>query len=148
MAEHLVFVYGTLRKGGVRAMPLVAPTCLDYGEAQLYGRLFDLGAFPGLRIDPTGSVVHGELYGVDDATLDRLDDIEQYFPERPNESYYVRLRVEVTNNGENVGCWTYEFNPLLIDAGPQIDSGDWISYFAAKVDVPEERWPDGKFIEK
>lgn len=148
MVDHLVFVYGTLRKGGVRAMPLVVPTCRDYGTAQLNGTLYDLGAFPGLRIDPTGTTVHGELYGVDNAALQRLDAIEQYFPDRPSESYYVRLPVLVTNNGESIECWTYEFNPQYFDVAMPIESGDWISYFAAKVDVPEERWPDGQLIEK
>jgi gamma-glutamylcyclotransferase (GGCT)/AIG2-like uncharacterized protein YtfP len=148
MSEHLVFVYGTLRKGGVRAMKLVAPTSRELGEAQLRGRLFDLGAFPGLQIDPEAHVVHGELYGVDDAALERLDEIEQYFPERPEDSYYVRIPASVMNDGVRVGCWTYQFNPQFFDATVQIASGDWISYFATKTDAPEERWPDGKLIAK
>lgn len=33
--ESLVFVYGTLRKGGVRALPSSAPTSRDLGEAAI-----------------------------------------------------------------------------------------------------------------
>jgi gamma-glutamylcyclotransferase (GGCT)/AIG2-like uncharacterized protein YtfP len=148
MSEHLVFVYGTLREGGVRAMSLVAPNCTDLGRADLHGRLFDLGAFPGLQLDSSAGLVHGELYQVDDATLSVLDDIEQYFPDREAESYYVRISVTVSHNGAITPCWTYEVNPRYFDLNTEVESGDWISYFAAKVDVPEERWPDGAPIAK
>jgi gamma-glutamylcyclotransferase (GGCT)/AIG2-like uncharacterized protein YtfP len=129
-------------------MSSVAPSCRDLGSAHMHGRLFDLGAFPGLQVDREADVVHGELYGVDDAALERLDEIEQYFTGRPEESYYVRIPVSVIHIGVAVECWTYEFNPRYFDTTVQIDSGDWISYFAAKVGAPEERWPDGKLISK
>jgi gamma-glutamylcyclotransferase (GGCT)/AIG2-like uncharacterized protein YtfP len=129
-------------------MSLVAPNCRDLGPAQLNGRLFDLGAFPGLLVDPTRGPVYGELYGVDDTTLGVLDDIEQYFPGRESDSYYVRLPVSVSSGGTDVACWTYEVNPNYFDLSAEIASGDWISYFASKVDVPEERWPNGSPIAK
>ena len=152
--ESLVFVYGTLRKGGVRALPMLAPHSRDLGMAVIRGTLFDLGAFPGLVLGALGHAlghdagdVVGELYEVDGTTLARLDEIEQYFPDRPEGSYYLRLPATVTQSGETVSCWTYEIRPERFTLGPRVESGDWISYFAAKTDIPEERWPDGSTIE-
>ena len=61
----LLFVYGTLKRGGRRHGPLAQETYL--GEARtlpLYA-LHDLGAYPGLKeCTDGGQVVHGELYEV------------------------------------------------------------------------------------
>jgi gamma-glutamylcyclotransferase (GGCT)/AIG2-like uncharacterized protein YtfP len=117
------------------------------GDATIHGHLFDLGAFPGLIVDPDGGTVFGELYGVDDATLARLDHIEQYFPDRPEESYYVRIPVTVHCGELVTDCETYQIQPEFFGELVPIESGDWIAHFASKADVPEERWPDGKRIE-
>jgi gamma-glutamylcyclotransferase (GGCT)/AIG2-like uncharacterized protein YtfP len=146
--ETLVFVYGTLRTGGVRAMRTIAPSCRIVGDAVIRGQLFDLGAFPGLLVDPNGGSVCGELFGVDDATLARLDQIEQYFPDRPEESYYVRIPVTVAFGSTVTDCETYEIRPEFFGELTPIESGDWITHFSLKTDIPEERWPDGKRIEK
>ena len=57
MSDDHIFVYGTLRKGGVREMPRLFPRCRDLGPATLRGCIHDFGAYPGLRLDEDG-VVH------------------------------------------------------------------------------------------
>lgn len=165
---ELVFVYGTLRRGGVRALPTLFPTSQDLGPATVKGVLVDFGAFPGLQLVQPGSapmdsrVVHGELYAVDQPTLDRLDEIEVYLPNQLDRSYYFRVPADVARgshggysgysgyggHGEIVQAWTYEYNPALLESTEIVSSGDWIAYVATKANLPLERWPDGRVIER
>jgi len=74
--KHIVFVYGTLRKGFYNHRLLENATFSDTGSA--YGvRLYDVGPFPAVLPTSDGKgAVHGELYEVDDETLTRLDRLE------------------------------------------------------------------------
>ena len=84
---HLVFVYGTLKRGGsnhgfLRGQDFVGPARLAAGFA-----LYSLGGFPGLVAEPgsTGRVT-GELWAVDSAALARLDVLEGL-----DEGLYTRI---------------------------------------------------------
>jgi gamma-glutamylcyclotransferase (GGCT)/AIG2-like uncharacterized protein YtfP len=146
MNEDHIFVYGTLRKGGVREMPRLLPRCRDLGRATLRGVIHDFGAYPGLRLDEDG-IVHGEVYTVDSAALTVLDDIERFFPDDYAASYYFRHRVvALLADGDPIECWVYEFNPKYYGDRAPIASGDWIAHAVAKGNLPEERWPDGGTI--
>ena len=148
MSEDHVFVYGTLRRGGVREMPRLLPRCRDLGSAPLPGRIHDFGAYPGLRLDEAG-LVHGEIYSVDPNALALLDDIERFFPDDYEASYYFRHRVTATLADDSlIECWVYEFNPKYYGKRNPISSGDWITHAAAKGSLPEEKWPDGREIRK
>ncbi len=70
MNKHLVFVYGTLRRGSVRAMSIRFPRSRFVADAKVSGSLYDLGTYPGLLLDDSNSLVIGEVYEVDDETLD------------------------------------------------------------------------------
>ncbi len=71
--RHLVFVYGTLKRGQGNHHWLEGAVFL--GEASLTGAvLHDLGPFP-MAIEGDGTV-HGEVYGVNEAGLARLDRLE------------------------------------------------------------------------
>jgi gamma-glutamylcyclotransferase (GGCT)/AIG2-like uncharacterized protein YtfP len=135
MDKDLVFVYGTLRRGGVRAMPEIFPGSKFVGDAKVSGRLYDLGAYPGLLLDESGSPVAGEVYEVDEETLSKLDEIEA-------SSHYVRKRVEVSVVDDRMTCWVYEPNPELYDLRTSITSGDWIAYAKTRTERPEDVWPD------
>jgi gamma-glutamylcyclotransferase (GGCT)/AIG2-like uncharacterized protein YtfP len=146
MSEDHIFVYGTLRRGGVREMSRLLPRCRDLGPATLRGVLHDFGAYPGLRLDEDG-VVHGEIYTVDAEALALLDDIERFLPDDYEASYYFRHRVVAQlADGASIECWVYEFNPKYYGQRAPITSGDWIAYAAQKGALPEESWPDGKKI--
>src|SRR5947209_9483946 len=72
--RFLLFVYGTLMRGGVRHRLLADQRFL--GEARTLPRyaLFDLGAHPGMvRRDGGGRAVAGELYEVAVSRIPELD---------------------------------------------------------------------------
>ena len=73
----LVFVYGTLKRGGKNHSQLAGQRFV--GPAQTAGkfRLYDLGDYPGMVADPaTGESIAGDLWRVDAACLRRLDAFE------------------------------------------------------------------------
>lgn len=131
MGKHYVFVYGTLRRGGVRAMPELFPGAELAGGASVRGRLYDFGEYPGLLLDEAGSTVAGEVYEVDEGTLRMLDDIEA-------PAYYSRRETEVSLGGVVVTCWVYEPDLRLYPSRELIPSGDWIEHAGTKAARPEE----------
>jgi gamma-glutamylcyclotransferase (GGCT)/AIG2-like uncharacterized protein YtfP len=148
MPPALVFVYGTLRKGGVRALPSLYPGAPDHGDGVITGTLFDFGAYPGLQLGGADAAdVAGEVYGVTDEILAALDQIEEFRPAAPADSFYTRERVTVRMRAGGVReCWVYVFNPARFDARDRIASGDWIAHAAQKMQngpLPPEAWPDG-----
>jgi gamma-glutamylcyclotransferase (GGCT)/AIG2-like uncharacterized protein YtfP len=72
-----IFVYGTLKRGGSNHAWLRDQTFIAEARTQPQFRLFDLGGYPGLVADPQdGLAVEGEIWEVDDASLARLDVLE------------------------------------------------------------------------
>ena len=73
----ILFVYGTLMRGGVRHHVLEKQRFLGEARTRPLYALFDLGAYPGLvhRTDD-GRAVHGELYEIAADLIERLDRIE------------------------------------------------------------------------
>lgn len=135
MNKHLVFVYGTLRRGGAGAMSIRFPDAKFIAEAKVNGSLYDLGAYPGLLLNESNSLVIGEVYEVDDGILNRLDDFEA-------SSNYWRKQVEISLGTHRRMCWTYEPNPEFYSPRTLITSGDWIEYARTKTDWPGDTWPD------
>ena len=88
MKKHLVFVYGTLRRGSAGAMSIRFPNSKFIADAKVSGSLYDLGAYPGLLSNESNSLVIGEVYEVDDELLIGLDEFEA-------SSNYLRKQVEV-----------------------------------------------------
>jgi gamma-glutamylcyclotransferase (GGCT)/AIG2-like uncharacterized protein YtfP len=129
--SHRVFVYGSLLSG------FWNHRLIEDGGGKLVGRgstekgfaLIDLGAFPG-AVRGEGRVV-GEVWEVNDATFQRLDQLES------NGSFYARERVTINfERGHRLACafaWIY----LLLRPGVGarsrlIPGGDWRAYVAAK----------------
>jgi len=128
--KHLVFVYGTLRRGGARSMSIRFPNSKFIADAKVSGSLYDLGAYPGLLLNESNTFVVGEVYEVDDETL-KLDDFEA-------SSNYLRKQVEISLGAHRTTCWTYEPNPEFYSPRTLITSGDWIEYAKTKTDWPDE----------
>ena len=134
-----VFVYGTLRVGGVREIPGLFATAKFLGGGMARGRLHDFGAYPGFVAGGDGAVL-GEVYEVDAAALATMDDIE-----RIADDMYRRVMIVVQMDGSAPRmCWVYECNPARNDMREQdvIAGGDWIAHASAKGELPPERWPD------
>ena len=135
MNQHLVFVYGTLRRGGAGAMSVRFPNSKFIADAKVSGSLYDLGAYPGLLLNESNSLVIGEVYEVDDETLTKLDDFEA-------SSNYLRKQVEISLGTQRKVCWTYEPDPEFYSLRTLITSGDWTEYAKTKTDWPGDTWPD------
>ena len=131
MNKHLVFVYGTLRRGGARAMSIRFPNSKFIADAKVSGSLYDLGAYPGLILNESNSLVIGEVYEVDDEILNKLDDFE-------SSSDYWRKQIEISLGSQRRLCWTYEPNPESYSLHTLITSGDWIEYAKTKTDWADQ----------
>lgn len=105
--KHVVYVYGTLRPGW--SEPVRIP-----------GQIFDLGRFPGLRMDLPGEVVCEKVEIEDLASVDRY---EGYRPDDEPGSLYIRRPFR--------DGWIYEFS-RSIDGYEPIESGDWLAYTKEK----------------
>lgn len=117
----LLFVYGTLRKGGENDITRIYPTSVLVSDASVKGTLFDMGGYPAILLDDAGTSIVGEIYEIDGETLAKLDDFE-------TEAGYDRMSIEIPVNGNITPCWIYG-PPSELSAGKSdVDSGDWIAY--------------------
>ena len=119
--KHLVFIYGSLRRGCSGAMSVRFPRAKFLSAAGVHGRLYDLGSFPGLQLDESSSPVRGEVYEVDDQLLKELDEFEAA-------SNYLRERVNTYVRNDPRECWTYLPDPESYSLQKVIPSGDWVEY--------------------
>ena len=96
------------------------------GHASVQAQLFDLGPYPALVRGE--SVVHGKVAWVDDALLARLDAIEEFNPQHPERSEYVRERLDAQlAHGQVASVWVYVFN-RSVAAATRITHGDYLRY--------------------
>ncbi|CAM2804553.1 gamma-glutamylcyclotransferase [Vibrio rarus] len=109
--QHLVFVYGSLRKNEVNHYFLQKSELLGLFETQPQYALYDFGTVPGL-VDGHSAIV-GEVYRITDSVLAQLDAFEDV----PIE--YKRETIETTF-GE---AWIYIYQGT--EPGKAIESGDW-----------------------
>ena len=125
MNKHFVFIYGSLRRGSAGSMSTRFPNSKFIAAAKVNGSLYDLGPYPGLRLNESNATVVGEVYEVDDELLNELDEFEA-------SSNYVRKQVEASVGGQQTNCWTYEPNEEFYRLDKLITSGDWIEYAGTK----------------
>lgn len=123
----LVFVYGTLQRGGDLSAHL------DDRRNRFLGKvhtkepciLLDLGKFPGLIINTenyplhTPVLVRGELWLVHNLSfLDRVEGVPYL---------YQRNKISVVHNGKERKPWTYVYNNGCI-TDKLVPNGDWLAY--------------------
>jgi gamma-glutamylcyclotransferase (GGCT)/AIG2-like uncharacterized protein YtfP len=130
-----VFVYGTLRAGEINDIGKAAarhgiagPTLL--GSASVRGHLFDFGKYPGLVLDEAGTPVRGDVYEIDSALIDVLDEIEEVYP--GVEGLFVAHEVSVALGGATMTCRFYPVTKNAVKGLPEIRSGDWVEYRRAR----------------
>lgn len=99
---HIVFVYGTLRKGQGNSHLLDRSKFLGRAKTKEKFALYTKG-IPFLSRMKAVSQALGEVYAVDDATLERLDQLENH----PN--WYCREEAEILleENGKVMTAWIY-----------------------------------------
>ena len=102
----LLFVYGTLKRGDVRAPLLDGQTYLGEAQTRPAYRLFNVGSYPALveaaPLGILGRAIQGELWHVDDACLAWLDDEEGV-----DEGLYKRRPIELADDHADVNAMSY-----------------------------------------
>ena len=118
-------------------MSIRFPDSRFIADAKVSGSLYDLGAYPGLLLNESTSLVNGEVYEVDDETLGELDQFEL-------SSDYQRKQVEVFMDTERKKCWIYvpDYGAEFFSDRTIIISGDWIEYVRSRIDQSQETGPD------
>jgi len=111
----LVFVYGTLLRGEANHGLLARARFVATGRTEAAFDLVDLGDYPAL-VEGGGTIVTGELYEVDAATLAALDRLEEH-PDVYRCSP-IRLLGDVLAH-------TYLLPAELAAGHPRIATGDW-----------------------
>lgn len=132
-ARH-VAVYGTLRAGGINDIARLRAGLRCLGRTQLLGSLYDLGWYPGLRLQGKQTVL-AEVYPLDDALEQQLDGIEGLWPVDMGE--YVKriltVPVALTEGGlQALTVLVYEALPATVAQAPQVAASDWLVWFQGK----------------
>jgi gamma-glutamylcyclotransferase (GGCT)/AIG2-like uncharacterized protein YtfP len=115
----LLFIYGTLHPD--RAPAEIAATARrlqPHDRGTIRARLYNLGAYPAIILDEAAAEVPGEMFLVPDAiTLAALDAYEDFRPDDPTSSLFLRTKAIVTlDDGSPELCWVYVYNrPLPTD---------------------------------
>lgn len=132
MPEYL-FVYGSLLSPlGHPAHGILDQQAEFLGSARITGRLYDLGAYPGLVIMPgQGGRVWGEVYRLNQprAVLPRLDAYEEGSAALRRSGEYRRKRViaRFVRGGGRVRVWVYVYQ-RPVRGRIRIQGGDYLRY--------------------
>lgn len=119
---------GTLRKGDRNHFYLTDATCICK-QCWVVGALFDTdNGYPVLLKVENTSLVYGELYDVTTDQLKKIDHLEGYVENDP-ENLYEREYISVVNDkGEEIEALTYFGGKGLIKSDDKIEIGDWNVY--------------------
>lgn len=102
----LLFIYGTLKRGDVRAPLLEGQQYLGVAQTTALYRLFNVGTYPALveaePIKLPGRSIVGELWQVDNECLARLDEEEGV-----DEGLYERRVIELVECETSVQSYFY-----------------------------------------
>ncbi|WP_070963347.1 gamma-glutamylcyclotransferase family protein [Vibrio sonorensis] len=112
MKAHLVFVYGTLRRGESNHHFLARSQYLGCFETPAEYTLYDLGDYPAVVYG--SNAICGEVYSIDDETLNRLDKLEDVPREYRREAIKTPFGV----------AWIYLYQDSTL-LKKTILSGDW-----------------------
>ena len=120
----MIFVYGSLLKG------LPISHILDdsdfLGEAVAGGvGLYDLGYYPAVKYGD-GAVV-GEIYHVNNETLQHLDRVEAFYPEDLKNSLYHRRKIKILLPAISTEVFAYFYNGS-VEGAVKIECGDYREY--------------------
>ena len=114
MTEFL-FTYGTLQPGRAPAeIAHLVERLQVAGRGHVHGTLYDFGHYPGAVLDASSaSRIPGTIYKLppDRDLLARLDEYEEYSPESPETSQFIReLHAVHWEDGRTSLCWVYVYN--------------------------------------
>ncbi|HTB97778.1 MAG TPA: gamma-glutamylcyclotransferase family protein [Terracidiphilus sp.] len=124
-----LFAYGTLKAGlAPRHLAHVVARLRRSGQGTVAGTIYDLGDYPGAVLDAASEKkFYGTVFEVpEDPELWReLDAYEEYEPDLPAVSQFVRVRTMVQMiEGGSLECWIYVYN-RDVEGANVIQSGAW-----------------------
>lgn len=114
-----VFVYGTLLVGQPNHR-VAEPYLLHVQPGRVRGRLYDVGAFPALVLDPDGREIEGEWFEVTPEGLRAMDRLEGY--RGPGQKNFYE-RVWVRDARDDREGWVYVWPDSR--GCPEIPVGSW-----------------------
>lgn len=121
---QLVFVYGTLRRGGSNHFRMAGAEFIAPGT--ITGRMYRIDWYPGLVLDPAGDEIHGEAYSVDSELLSALDIFEGLSAGEIEGSEYRRVETTVMRqDSQTLTAWVWEWLGM-VEEGQRISDGDWL----------------------
>ena len=123
-SSELVFVYGTLRRGGSNHFRMAGAEFVAAGSVR--GSIYRIDWYPGLVLDEEAGDVIGEIYQVEPALLAELDLFEGLPAGEIEGSEYRRVRTEASSaDGRKFHAWVWEWlGP--IDSAKKVTGGDWL----------------------
>lgn len=116
-----LFVYGTLRSGAPMH-GLIEGEARFVARARFAGRLYDLGAYPGVTDGSSRDVVHGELY---ELPADRRERILAVLDRYEGRSFERVVRTVHCEDGATIEAFVYLFQGKL-RGGRRVRSGDFL----------------------
>jgi len=113
--KHLVFVYGTLRKGHCNHHLLKEACCHGVGSSEACYAMYLKNGYPYITSSEARYQIVGELYSVEYDTLVALDKFEGH------PRYYERREIPVIVGEKRCTAWIYFRDP----PGILMQSGDY-----------------------
>lgn len=122
--RELVFVYGTLRRGGSNHFRMGGADPVADGVVR--GKIYHIAWYPGLVLGHEGEV-KGEIHAVEPAHLAELDAFEGLSAGEIGGSEYRRVKTTVFRaDGGTTQAWVWEWiGPF--DEGRLVAEGDWFA---------------------
>ena len=125
--DQLVFVYGTLRRGGSNAFRMDGAEFVSPGRIE--GSLYKISWYPGLVPGEGTGWVKGDIFKVGPGQLRALDEFEGLSAGEIEGSEYRRVEVPVWledgRGNEPLLAWAYRWiGP--IEERNRVLSGDWL----------------------
>ena len=120
--KQILFVYGTLHPDRApEELKDVVCSMMPVGKGTVVGHVHDLGEYPALVLtSKRNQRVHGSVFSLPDdpSALKALDQYEEFQPDDPKNSLFVRSRRTVTlADGTRKRCWVYIYNQQPPNAG-------------------------------
>src|ERR1051326_7402037 len=128
--NNYLFLYGTLLPAQApKEIAAIVKRFRRLGPAQVRGKLYDFGEFPGAVLDSsTRNMIQGELVALpsDEGVLKALDRYEEFDPLDTKRSIFVRQKAKVRMaNGSSREGWIYVYNRRP-GAAKLIPGGDYL----------------------
>jgi gamma-glutamylaminecyclotransferase len=124
--KHLVFVYGTLRNAHSNHHLMKDAYSYGVGSTEACYAMYLISGYPYVTSSENRYPIVGEMYGVDDDTLQTLDRMEGH------PRFYERRETAVIVGDEHYVAWMYFRDPQ----GILMLSGDYNEVNFGKTQIP------------